>query len=523
MSHTEVEHKPFSKIRNLIWPIHSFELKKLLPMFVMFFLIAFVYNLLHCLKVPLVVKAPGSGSEIIPFLQIVAILPVAFFLTWIYTKLLSRFSREHVFYMVVLGFLSYFVLFTFVLYPQRELLQLDTIADFLQQRVFTGIGAKGFIAAIRHFNLAMFYVLAEMWSVMVLFMLFWGFANEVTNVHEAKRFYAIFAMGANCSGIISGQFAKLIDNINFIPVYSAYKGSEWLFLQLGFILVLSVVILGLFWWLNHRVFRESHAHLTAETPTTEQTSLLECLSYLVKSRYVMYMLLMVVGYYVVYNLSEIMWAYKLELIMETGKEINVYMNQVYTITGIVSVLLAILVSGNVIRKFGWTIAALVTPMIWLLTSVGFFAGMTFEGTVIFDVIGNIITNPANLVLLIGSAQICLGRGCKYTVFDGTKEIAFIPLSKDEQRKAKVIVDGLGSRFGKSGGSVIYVVLFYLCGEMANVIPYVGILIFVALAAWIYATLKMGKIISHATETGHAVTLMQKPQAKDTPIIAGAKA
>jgi AAA family ATP:ADP antiporter len=178
---------------------------------------------------------------------------------------------------------------------------------------------------------------------------------------------------------------------------------------------------------------------------------------------------------------------------------NEYMSGVYSWTGVIAVVIAMLVSGNVIRKFGWTIAALITPIVWVLTSIGFFSGLALEGTTIFEVINTLIANPANLVLLLGSLQICLGRSCKYTLFDKTKEMTFIPLSKDEQRKCKVIVDGLASRFGKSGGSVIYITLFYICGDIAHIVPYIAVIIFIALIAWLYATVRLGGYMSNKIE------------------------
>lgn len=492
--------QPFGKLRNLIWPIHTSELKKLIPMFMLFFLIAFVYNLLHCLKVSLIVTAEGSGAEVIPFLQIGAILPAAIFLTYIYTKLISIFNREKVFYIFVIGFLLYFALFTFVLYPNHKLLQLDSLANLLKTHIFTGSGATGFIMTIKHLNLTLFYVLSEMWSVVVFFMLFWGFANEVTKIEEAKRFYAIFALGANCSGIISGEYGRLLQRINFIPAPNAYIGNEWLSLQLYTILLICCIIILLFWWLNKNIsfHNISIAENNADQNKTKIT-LTECFSYLRNSRYLTYMMLIVVGYYIVYNLSDIMWAYKIGLVMKSSKEVNAYMSRILSITGVISVILALLVSGNVIRKFGWTVAAILTPMVWILTSIGFFSSMMLEKTVIFDVLTSLISNHANLVLLIGSIQICLGRSCKYTVFDETKEIAFIPLSQAEQRKSKVIIDGLASRVGKSGGAIIYIVLFYFFGDIANVVPYIAVIMFIALTAWLYATIKMGGLLANASQ------------------------
>jgi AAA family ATP:ADP antiporter len=498
--------KSFGKIRNLIWPIHNFELKKLLPMFAMFFLIAFVYNLLHCLKVPIIVKAEGGGAEAIPFLQIVGILPAAMLLTYIYTRLTERFNREQIFYIFILGFLAYFALFLFVLYPNNQALRLDNLADFLQNNVFPWPGAKGLIATIRNLNLAIFYVLAEMWTVIVLFMLFWGFANEVTKIEEAKRFYAIFALGANCSGIIAGEFARNIKSLSIVvPVIDFYQGSEWLFFQLCTILILGAIIVFLFWWINRYIFvteKSIDKPIALRSRKNQQSkpkvTILECISFLRKSRYITYMVFIVVGYYIVYNLADIMWAYKIGLVMDSTQEINEYMNGVMSVTGIIAVFFALILSGNVIRRFGWTATALITPFVWLITSIAFFAGIAFENSSMIEIFTTLMANPANLVLLIGSMQICLGRGCKYTVFDQTKEIAFIPLSREEQRKGKIIVDGLASRFGKSGGSIIYVMLLLIFGEMTNIIPYIAVIIFIALAAWLYATYKMGQIIDKAT-------------------------
>ena len=37
----------FGKWRSYLWPIHRYELKKLIPMLLIFFLISFSYNILH--------------------------------------------------------------------------------------------------------------------------------------------------------------------------------------------------------------------------------------------------------------------------------------------------------------------------------------------------------------------------------------------------------------------------------------------------------------------------------------------
>src|SRR3990167_3324625 len=122
----------FGKWRSLFWPIHRWELKKFIPMFLMFFLISFNYNALRACKDSLVVTAPHSGAEAIPFIKIWAILPGALLLTYLFTRLSNRFSREKVFYIMMSVFLGFFMLFTFVLFPAQEFLHPTALADKLE-------------------------------------------------------------------------------------------------------------------------------------------------------------------------------------------------------------------------------------------------------------------------------------------------------------------------------------------------------------------------------------------------------
>ena len=190
----------FGKIRAFFWPIYNHELKKLLPMFFLFFLISFVYNLLRAMKISVMVTAKGSGAEVIPFLKLGVVLPASFFMIYLFTKLSNRFEREKVFYLMLIFFLGFFALFTLFIFPNREFFELNKVADFLSKSIFVSKSLTGLVAIIRHWVLAIFYVICELWSTIVLSMLFWGFANEITKVNEAKRFYAIFALGANSSG-----------------------------------------------------------------------------------------------------------------------------------------------------------------------------------------------------------------------------------------------------------------------------------------------------------------------------------
>ena len=60
-------------------------------------------------------------KQVIPFLKTGAVLPGAFLLTYIFTKLVSHFTREQVFYTLLIGFLIYFAAFLFIFYPNLSI------------------------------------------------------------------------------------------------------------------------------------------------------------------------------------------------------------------------------------------------------------------------------------------------------------------------------------------------------------------------------------------------------------------
>jgi len=483
----------FGPIRNFLWPIHHHELKKLVPMFCMFFLVSFIYNLLRCMKVALILKAPTSGPEVLPYLKIGAVLPGAIFLTYLFAKLISRFNRDQVFYMFLWGFLAYFAAFLFLLYPQHEYLQLDKLADFLDAHVLDGF--HGLIIAMRHLNLTVFYVLSELWSAIMLSVLLWGFANEVTELDEAKRFYATFALSANFSGILSGQVATLIKRLPYIQALPYSQENQWVFLQLIVVLLVGALIAAIYYYLTNYVYHE-YKKANFNIKLKQKLSLSECISYSLRSEYILCIIMIVVGYNIVYNLTDFMWTNKANELLTQSKDLNVYMNNVTSATSIVAVILALFVSGNVIRFYGWKPAALITPIIWGISSFGFFGCLNLEISQYADVLYYFAANPANFVLLLGSLQIAFGRACKYTVFDESKEIAFIPLSKEQQRKAKAVVDGIATRFGKSGGALIIISLLVVCGNDINrIIPYVSVLLVLVLALWIFSVVKLGNMVS----------------------------
>ena len=83
-------------------------LKKILPLGAMLFFILFNYTILRDTKDVLVVTAPNSGAEIIPFLKTYVNLPSAIGFTVLYSTLCNKMPSDKVFFLVMSAFLSFF-------------------------------------------------------------------------------------------------------------------------------------------------------------------------------------------------------------------------------------------------------------------------------------------------------------------------------------------------------------------------------------------------------------------------------
>lgn len=465
-------------------------------MFFIFFLISFNYNALRAYKDSLVVTAPNSGAEAIPFIKVWAILPCALIITYLFTRLANRYSREKVFYIMMCLFLSFFFLFTFVLFPAQDYLHPNNFADKVQ--AFLPEGAKGLIAVFRNWTFTLFYVMSELWGTAILSLIFWGFANEVTTVQEARRYYGVLMVGANIAGIFSGQVSVYFAGDIFIPSLP-YGQNAWdqsiLFLNCS-IIACGVITIGLFRWLNKNVIR--HEQRQEELPEKEEKvkmSLRKNFSYLANSKYLVCIAAIVLTYNVAINLIEVVWKNQIKQVYPNPSEYSAYMGEVMTLMAIIATLASIFITGNIMRRFSWTVSALIPPVLILVTGLAFFAFVLFHHSNVSWVgwvAGFFGSTPLLLSVSLGSLQNCISRACKYTLFDATKEMAFIPLSKESKLKGKAAIDGVGSRLGKSGGSVIHQGLLIFFSTVGASTPYVAIVFLGIVLVWILAVLSLGK-------------------------------
>ena len=472
--------------------------KKFFPLLALYAAICFNYSLLKITKDPLVITAPGSGAEILPFIKVWVILPMAFGIMFIFTRLLNRFNQERVFYIMVSGFLIFFLIFCLVLYPLRDTIHPHAFADHLETLLPAGF--RGIIAIIRNWSYILFYAMSELWGTAIMNVIFWGLANEITTLNTAKNIYGYLGVGANIATILAGYIAVLFSTkrLNmFLPSNGDLWGHTLACVTITVILI-GILILVLFRWYYKHVLIKEHPLDQAYSSPTQKTKSSKMgtrknLSYLFRSKYLLSIAVLVVSFNIAINMVEILWKAHIKLVYPNSVDFNAYMGKVQIAIGILSTFIGLFLCSNLIRRIGWTLSALITPLALLITGLLFFTALLFKNHAAFVAwITLFHITPNMLGVFFGTLLIVLSRACKYTLFDTTKEITLIPLSSESKFKGKAAIDGVGSRIGKSGGSLVYQALVMYCGTVSLSTPYVGIFLLFVVGGWVFSVQSLGK-------------------------------
>ncbi len=483
----------FSKLRSFFWPVHSHELRKVLPMLLMFFFITFNYTILRDAKDTLLITAPGSGAEVIPFLKLWLVLPAAVLFMLLYAEMSNILSRPALFYSTLFPFLIFFGIFGFVLYPLRDSLHPHESGQWLSSLLPQGL--SGLVAIWRNWSFALFYVFAELWGSVMLSLVFWGFANQITKVGEAKRFYNFFGLGGNIAPAFAGPLTVFLSNLS--PSMSTGYGTTIRFIC-GTSIIVGLCIAGCYWWMTRNVLTDPLLYKeNPHKPNKPKLGLKESFRVLSRSKYLGCIAILVITYGIAMNLIEVNWKSQVRMQYPDANDYARFMGHFSTWTGIASFIMVFLVGGNVIRRFGWDTAALVTPIVLLVTSICFFAFVLFQNeltslTLLFG------TSPLMLAVIFGAIQNIMSKSTKYSLFDPTKEMAYIPLDEESKVKGKAAIDVVGSRFGKSGGAFIQQGLLLGFGTVTAITPYVASTMFFVIAAWVFAARSLGRQFASKT-------------------------
>ena len=385
------------------------------------FFICLNYYILRVLKDALIVTTSG-GAAIIPYLKVWAVFPSVLVASLLLSYLFRRLSRPRVTHLLLGSFSLFFALYL--------------VVDLTRPALIS------------------FYVGCELWKVLILFALFWGFVNLTTPLERAKEIYGPLMVSGSLGAIAAG----------FISDW-ACRSDAMVPLLLSLVIASTLILFFLF----QRLYR-TRPVLAQEAHQPQ--SMRATLKLVLSSRVLICIATLIVSEYVAFNIVEVIWKQQIFELFPDRDQFGSYMSKTVIFTGLMGILASLFVSGPTIKRFGWTATALLPPTIILIANAGFFTSLLMGSTA--------------LPLLIGALHNGLCRAARQAFADPTKEMAYIPLPKPHQTHGKALIDGTSSTIGKLGGSLL------LQGPLFHSIPSCALVVLCATLTTFGAVLGMGK-------------------------------
>eukprot|EP00977_Amphora_coffeiformis_P022078 scaffold10377_cov150-Amphora_coffeaeformis.AAC.2 len=481
---------PFlTKVRNAVFPIYgSQEVTKFLLIGSIKFFIILALTLTRDTKDTLVVTQ--CGAEAIAFLKIYGVLPAATAFIALYSKLSNVLSKKTLFYATCVPFFTFFALFDVFIYPNTSTLHpsLESVQAFLPGGATSG-GMAVLAKIISNWTSSLFYIMAEIYSSVSVGLLFWQFANDVVSVDQAKRFYPLFAQMSGLAPVLAGQYvvryvSKSVDfNAGMHRVTAA--------------VTFAGIMICFFYRMATQFVERTENTAAAATGKPKKKkpkmSMMESAKFLANSQYLRLIAMLVLGYGLSINFTEIMWKSLVKKQYPDPMDYQRFMGNFSSAVGL-STCIVIFFGVHVIRLLGWRVGAMATPGIMALLAVPFFSCILLG-----------LDSPARLSIAVvfGTIQSLLSKTSKYALFDPTTQMAYIPLDDESKVKGKAAIDVLGSRIGKSGGSLIQQGLVFVFGNILNAAPIVGVIYYAVLLTWISAANRLSGLFQAQTEMDKA--------------------
>lgn len=476
-----IDESQYSWLRKTFWPIYGAEEnKKFIPLLLMMMLGLFNYTCLRINKDDFILGALYAGKDTLSFLKVYFVMPATILFLAAFFWASNRLSKEKLLFATLMPFFIFFFIFTFFLRPYN--MYFHATPETIKGWVNACPRLRQLFPIFGYWTYSMFYVVTELWGNVVITFLFWGFANEIVRKDQTKRFYSLFASYGNFGLIIAGRFTGFIEaKANMFaknsPEYLAI--TSWAFYVMLFCIFMFAAV---YWHLNNNVLPYETIGSISESmkkKPSSKASIMESLKVIASSKYLLCILILVLAYGITANLVEATWKEHVKHVK--GNNYKAFMANFFEYTGWTVFIFGFLSKGFVSR-FGWLFTAIFTPVMMLLTSTMFFSYVIF---------GNMLPTwmafgfePALLAVWIGAIQNIGSKATKYTLFDTTTQMAYLPLEEDKRLKGKAAVDVVGGRAGKAGGALIQSTLSMIVYSSTSIL---FVLVSILTTAWMFAT------------------------------------
>lgn len=425
------------------------------------------YTVLRSARNALAVADLGGGASSIPWFELCGTMPGAVLMTFCLTKLLNRHSIRRVFFTVLIFFIGFFLLFSFGIYP------------WLIEYKAVFVGSKNFFFLPKIASMA-FFVMAELWKIALLTVLFWGLVNQYIPIESAKSYYAPLMLGGSIGTILAGPLISLCTKS-----IASQSWGDSLSLLMSTLAALGAVTAYLF-HLLWKHFSTSPEINQSEIPQEKEEglSLWSSIRACMKSRYLVLLAWVTIADYIAYALGEVIFFDILKHKFPDPKDYCHFMGKLSVWNGIITAFSALVITPILLKKCRWVVASLVTPICLLVT----------EGAFFFALWNSSLSHEIELLVILGTVFFCLVRAAKYTLFDTSKEISFVLLPPLQKMQGKLVVDGMCARLGRGSGSFITLAIIQVSGSVLGSAPLAGGIALAIALSCVLATSHLGSLV-----------------------------
>lgn len=400
-------------LRKLFGDLTAEEMKKFGTLAAIFFLIIGVYWTLRTIKDPIFARHVGYVNQ--PIAKMVSLFFVAFAVMF-YSKLVDLFKRHTVFYIMCSIYSLCFLAISYMLaYPSITAISENTFFSFIPGNLI------GWIS----------YVFIESFGS-IFPALSWAYVASTTSTEAAKRGYSMIIILTQCGTVLGPLSVTRYSHAYGLPIFFAISG----------LLVMLVPFVIMFY---RYVIPQDDIEINAGKTTKGGTGFLEGARLLFTRPYLLGIFVVATFYEIVSTLLDFQMGMLSDAAfpaaLDDGRAFAWFKGVYGTSIGVISLMFAIFGTSIFMRRFGLKFCLISFPMI---------IGVAISAVLTAYLAG---ASQTQLLWIFFGAMVII-KGLNYTLNNPTKEVLYLPTSKDVKYKARGWIDAFGARLCKGGGSVV---------------------------------------------------------------------
>ncbi|HNV86424.1 MAG TPA: Npt1/Npt2 family nucleotide transporter [Candidatus Omnitrophota bacterium] len=304
---------------------------------------------------------------------------------------------------------------------------------------------------------AIFFIWVSIFSVMTVTQ-FWLYANDLFNPREAKRLYGFVGSGGILGGIAGGVITSQL-----APVI----GTRNLMLVAGFLLLFCVLLINAIWGVE-RDRKSLPSSEREESGSGAKYGVRKSIRLIFSRKY----FLLLVGLICVTKVVSTLVDYQFKNIVQDVFTVldlrTAFFGKFFAILNAFSFCVQFFLTSFVLRRFGVAVALLLLPV-----------GLAFGSVAIL----------ANPFLWSAAFTMLYDGGMNYSLNQSTKEVLYLPVSREHRYRVKPFIDMFAYRIAKGIGSVLILlsVNFFHFNERSLSLVSLGLIVL-----WIFVVQTMKK-------------------------------